>query len=76
MSEKPPWRKAIEDFERSIGAPLEEFIKSDEFADMAAKAAKKGARRRPVSARSRRRGWAESRRPGWAGRPRPSGCTR
>ena len=43
MSEKPPWRKAIEDFERSIGAPLEEFIKSDEFADMAAKAAKKGA---------------------------------
>ena len=40
MSEKPPWRKAIEDYERSIGAPLEDFIKSDEFADIAAKAAK------------------------------------
>ena len=40
MSEKPPWRKAIEDYERAIGAPLEEFIKSDQFADMAAKAAK------------------------------------
>ena len=39
-SEKPPWRKAIEDYERAIGAPLEEFIKSDQFADMAAKAAK------------------------------------
>jgi hypothetical protein len=38
--EKPPWRKAIEDYERAIGAPLEAFIKSDEFADMAAKAAK------------------------------------
>jgi hypothetical protein len=41
VSEKPPWRKAIEDYERTIGAPLEEFIKSDEFADMAAEAAKK-----------------------------------
>ena len=40
--EKPPWRKAIEDYERTIGAPLEEFIKSDQFADMAAKAAKQG----------------------------------
>ena len=39
-SEKPPWRKAIEEYERTIGAPLEEFIKSDQFADMAAKAAK------------------------------------
>lgn len=39
-SEKPPWRKAIEDYERAIGAPLEKFIQSDEFADMAAKAAK------------------------------------
>jgi outer membrane biosynthesis protein TonB len=38
--EKPPWRKAIEDYERTIGAPLEAFIKTDEFADMAAKAAK------------------------------------
>ena len=44
-SEKPPWRKAIEDYERSIGAPLEEFIKSDQFADMAAKAAKQQGRR-------------------------------
>jgi hypothetical protein len=42
-SEKPPWRKAIEDYERAIGAPLEEFIKSDQFADMAAKAAKQQA---------------------------------
>jgi hypothetical protein len=41
-SEKPPWRKAIEDYERSIGAPLEDFIKSDQFADMAANAAKQG----------------------------------
>jgi hypothetical protein len=40
MSEKPPWRTAIENYERAIGAPLEEFIKSDEFADMAANAAK------------------------------------
>ena len=39
-NEKPPWRKAIEDYERAVGAPLEEFIKSDQFADMAAKAAK------------------------------------
>ena len=45
-SEKPPWRKAIEDYERTIGAPLEEFIKSDQFADMAAKAAKQRAGRR------------------------------
>ncbi|NUT56695.1 MAG: hypothetical protein HOQ03_12035 [Thermoleophilia bacterium] len=42
-SEKPPWRKAIEDYERAVGAPLEEFIKSDQFADMAAKAAKQQA---------------------------------
>jgi hypothetical protein len=42
QSEKPPWRKAIEDYERSVGAPLEEFIKSDQFADMAANAAKQG----------------------------------
>jgi hypothetical protein len=41
-NEKPPWRKAIEDYERSIGKPLEEFVKSDQFADMAAKAAKQG----------------------------------
>jgi hypothetical protein len=34
---------AIEQYERSIGAPLEEFIKSDEFADSAAGAAKKQA---------------------------------
>ena len=40
MSEKPPWRVAIEEFERSIGAPLEEYVKTDEFADLAAKAAK------------------------------------
>ena len=40
MSEKPPWRQAIEQFERSIGAPLEEFIKTDQFADLAANAAK------------------------------------
>ncbi len=40
MTEKPPWRVAIEQFERSIGAPLEEFIQTDEFADMAARAAK------------------------------------
>jgi hypothetical protein len=40
MSEKPPWRVAIEQFERSIGAPMEDFVKSDQFADMAAKAAK------------------------------------
>lgn len=40
MTEKPPWRVAIEQFERSIGAPLEEFVKTDEFADMAARAAK------------------------------------
>lgn len=40
MSEKPPWRQAIEEYERAIGAPLEEFVKSDEFADMAARAAK------------------------------------
>jgi outer membrane biosynthesis protein TonB len=41
-SEKPPWRKAIEDYERLIGAPLEDLIKSDQFADMAANAAKQG----------------------------------
>jgi hypothetical protein len=40
VNEKPPWRVAIEQFERSIGAPLEEFVKTDEFADMAARAAK------------------------------------
>ena len=40
MNEKPPWRVAIEQFERSIGAPLEEFVQTDEFADMAARAAK------------------------------------
>lgn len=40
MSEKPPWRVAIEQFERSIGAPIEEYIKTDEFADAAASAAK------------------------------------
>ena len=40
MTEKPPWRVAIEQFERSIGAPLEEFIKTDQFADLAANAAK------------------------------------
>jgi acetylornithine deacetylase/succinyl-diaminopimelate desuccinylase-like protein len=40
VSEKPPWRVAIEQFERSIGAPLEEFVKTDEFADLAANAAK------------------------------------
>ena len=40
MTEKPPWRVAIEQFERSIGAPLEEYIKTDDFADMAARAAK------------------------------------
>lgn len=40
MSEKPPWRRAIEEYERSIGAPMEEFVRSDEFADLAAKAAK------------------------------------
>jgi hypothetical protein len=40
MSEKPPWRQAIEQYERSIGKPLEDFVKSDEFAEMAAKAAK------------------------------------
>lgn len=40
MNEKPPWRVAIEQFERSIGAPLEEFVRTDEFADMAARAAK------------------------------------
>lgn len=40
MTEKPPWRQAIEQYERSIGAPLEELVKSDEFAEAAAKAAK------------------------------------
>jgi len=40
VSEKPPWRVAIEQFERSIGAPIEDFIKTDEFADAAANAAK------------------------------------
>jgi uncharacterized coiled-coil DUF342 family protein len=40
MAEKPPWRVAIEQFERSIGAPLEEYVKTDEFADKAAEAAK------------------------------------
>jgi hypothetical protein len=40
VTEKPPWRVAIEQFERSIGAPLEEYIKTDDFADMAARAAK------------------------------------
>lgn len=40
MTEKPPWRVALEQFERSIGAPLEEYIKTDEFADLAANAAK------------------------------------
>lgn len=40
MSEKPAWRKAIEQYERSIGEPLEELVKSDEFAEMAAQAAK------------------------------------
>ncbi len=40
MSEKPPWRMAIEQFERSIGAPLEEFIKTEQFAELAAGAAK------------------------------------
>jgi Poly(R)-hydroxyalkanoic acid synthase subunit (PHA_synth_III_E) len=40
VTEKPPWRVAIEQFERSIGAPLEAFVQTDEFADMAARAAK------------------------------------
>jgi hypothetical protein len=40
MTEKPPWRDAIEQFERSIGAPIEEYVKSDEFADRAAQSAK------------------------------------
>jgi hypothetical protein len=47
MSEKPAWRKAIEEYERTIGGPLEEFIKSDQFADMAAKAAKQGGGQMP-----------------------------
>ena len=50
--EKPPWRKAIEDYERAVGAPLEEFIKSDQFADMAAEAAKKQAQASPGPAAS------------------------
>jgi hypothetical protein len=40
MSEKPPWFQALEQFERAIGAPLEEYVKSDEFADRAAAAAR------------------------------------
>jgi len=40
MTEKPLWRQAIEQYERSIGAPLEELVKSDEFAEAAARAAK------------------------------------
>ena len=40
MTEKPPWRQALEQYERAIGAPLEEYVKSDEFADRAAEAAR------------------------------------
>jgi hypothetical protein len=44
-SEKPPpprdaesiWRENFDAFEKAIGRPLEEFMKSDEFADAAAK---------------------------------------
>lgn len=43
MAEKPPWRIAVEEFERSIGAPIEELVKSDEFAGFAAEAAKRQA---------------------------------
>jgi hypothetical protein len=40
MTEKPPWRIALEQYERAIGVPLEEYVKSDEFADRAAEAAR------------------------------------
>jgi hypothetical protein len=43
LTEKPPWRQALEQYERAIGAPLEEYVKSDEFADRAAEAARNAA---------------------------------
>ena len=43
MTAKPPWRQALEQYERAIWAPLEEYVRSDEFADRAAEAARNAA---------------------------------
>ena len=56
MTEKPPWRQALEQYERAIGAPLEEYVKSDEFADRAAEAARSHAQfQREMSSETRLR---------------------